>query len=563
MDDEKWKNFSDEVKSRTKILDVVSPYVGLEQRGHRYWGLCPFHEEKTPSFTIDPEKNLFYCFGCQVGGNAFKFLSLIENITYGKAIELQAIKLGINFKDTDNHQSKLIERFYIAVGRASKYYRAVLATKYGRKALEYLQSRGVTSETIHRFDIGFAPDSWDALLTSSQKAGVSRDLLVRAGLILQSKKNPERYYDRFRNRVMIPISDDRGRVVGFGARSIDGSEPKYLNSSDSEIFNKRKIVYGLDRAKKTIGRLGYAIICEGYMDAISVSSSGIENVVATLGTAFTSEQAELLSKYTKTFYFCYDSDSAGQKATIRAISIAEEKGVEVKVIQIPDSKDPDEYIRKNGAEEFQKLIKKSQTSFEYQMEQAIENSKDVASIEGRAKIIRKLLPILQRQKPIEKSEYIKKMANRLYIEEGTIAAELERIEGCANRRRQKDLESTDNAIIAGSRYILSLLLDNPEMCENVRENLPEGMEKPEHREIFQQIEKGEGFERMSAEARAELTKITRIPINNKIKAYQESLTRLRVNYLKKLKHRRMLEKNYDEAGQLQKEINDLNAEFEG
>ena len=563
MDESTWNEFSQRVQSETDIVAVISRYVELKSKGDRLWGICPFHSEKTPSFSVESTKGFFYCFGCHVGGDAFKFISLIENVSYGRAIEIQAERLGIERPHANPTIPQPNNEVFDVLQRAGTFFHnALTITSYGRKGLEYLTSRGFNTDAINQFNIGFAPDSWDKLLTSFQNRGYSRELLVRAGLIIQSKKNSDKFYDRFRNRVMIPIYDERGRIVGFGGRSIDGSEPKYLNSPETSSFNKRKILYGLNYAQRSIRDRKNAIICEGYMDAISLSKSGITNVVASLGTSFTEEQAKLLARYTQEFYFCYDSDSAGQNSTIRAITIAKTQHVAIKVIQIPNVKDPDEYIRKNNREKFEELIKNAQSSFEFQLNYEISQIKD-QSIESRAQILRKMLPILLKERPIERRDYIKRLSMRLFIEESTIYREIEgkNVPKIVEKASEIVKDDRNGSVIMGGRYVLFILIETPEMVSNVQEILPNGFEDKIHQEIFENLRDGKNLENLSMEAAHELKIIQKLPLENKIQAYQDSLCRLRIEYLKKQKCAYVNEGKFFEAEELQKEINELKAEL--
>lgn len=568
MAESTWNDFSQQVKSQTNIVAVISRYVELKSKGDRFWGICPFHSEKTPSFSVNPSKDMFYCFGCHVGGDAFKFISLIENVSYGRAIEIQAERLGVEKPQqtsTDQAPSEMEDpKLFEILRRAGTFFHnALMIPAYGKHGLAYLASRGIFKSTIDHFNFGFAPDSWDKLSTAFQNAGYSRDLLIQAGLILQSKKNSSRFYDRFRNRIMIPICDERGRVIAFGGRSIDGSEPKYLNSSDSPVFNKRKILFGLDRASRAIFQRKSAIICEGYLDAISLSAAGIQNAVASLGTAFTEDHAKLLSRFTNQIYFCYDSDSAGQNAINRAIPIAQSQNLDIKVIHIPDAKDPDEFLQNHTKDDFEELVQNAISAFDFQLNFQISQLTD-QSIESRAKILRNLIPILKKLKPIEQHEYIHRIAIKLFIDEPAIYRELDESK-IPNKSTKPQIhrDSRTGSIVAAGRFILQLLLESPEMIPNVLDFLPNGFNDPLHQEIFLHIQKSEPLENLSPEASKELKIIQNYPNVNKIKAYQDSLYRLRIDYLKHQKQHYIKEGNFSEVEKIQKEINELNAEFRG
>ena len=395
MHREDMDEFVEQVTAQSDLLQTVQSYVPLKRKGNRYWGCCPFHGEKTPSFSVVPDKGFFYCFGCHAGGNVFKFLSLIENITYFEAIKLQAEKLGIPMPQRQKTPQEIARDKEIAdlrkVNEMARdfYHNCLTLTRLGEPGKAYFTSRAISAETIAEFKLGFAPHAWDKLSTAFLKRGVKQELLLSDGLAAE-RQNGGGIYDRFRNRIIIPIADERGRVVGFGGRVLDDSTPKYLNTPETVLFNKRRILFGLDRANRAIKQAGYAIVVEGYMDAISVFSAGVKNVVASLGTAFTAEHCKLLLRYAPAIYFCYDSDNAGQKATIRALSIVQGTGATVRVIVVPDGKDPDEYIRKHGAEAFQQLVKKALPLVEYRLQYVLKNF-DHDSLEGKVKALHAML----------------------------------------------------------------------------------------------------------------------------------------------------------------------------
>lgn len=323
--------FVERVGEQTDILRIVQGYVPLKRRGNRYWGCCPFHQEKTASFSVLPDKGFFYCFGCHAGGNAFKFISLIENISYFDAIKLQAEKLGIPLPERKRSPQEVARDREIQdlrkVNELARdfFHNCLTMTRMGERGKAYFAARGIRQETIEEFQLGYAPPAWDKLSTAFLKRGIKQEFLLASGLCAERKQGGG-LYDRFRGRVIIPIADERGRVVGFGGRVLDDSTPKYLNTPETVLFNKRKLLFGLDRSHRAIQQEGRAIVVEGYMDAISVFDAGVHNVVASLGTAFTPEHAKKLLHYAPEICFCYDSDEAGQKATIRALSIVRDTG---------------------------------------------------------------------------------------------------------------------------------------------------------------------------------------------------------------------------------------------
>lgn len=419
------EEFVEQVSAETDILSVVSSYVPLRRKGNRYWGCCPFHHEKTASFQVKPDEGFFYCFGCHVGGNAFKFISLIENINYYEAVKRQAEKLGIPIPTAEQspqeiaRENRLNDLRKIHEMAGSFYHNCLTKTGYGKDGLEYLHGRGITDQIIEEFKLGFAPDAWNKLSTAFLKRDVPAKLLLDGGLGMMRQGGG--VYDRFRNRVMIPIMDERGRIVAFGGRVLGQGEPKYLNSPETAIFNKRKLLFGLDKAKKAIQQEGFALVVEGYMDAISVYAAGVHNVVASLGTAFTQEQCRHIMRYGAELYFCYDSDAAGQNATVRGLSIARSTGAKVKVVSIPDGKDPDEFIRKHGVEAFRELLKKALPLVDFYIEY-VKSKVDISRLEGKLQALNELMPLLSsiRGDNVERNVYVRKLSSLLDMDESEI-----------------------------------------------------------------------------------------------------------------------------------------------
>lgn len=365
----------DEILQRTDIEDLISGYVSLKRAGSNLRGLCPFHSEKSPSFTVFSQDNSFYCFGCGIGGNAITFVRQIEHMDYPDAVVYLGKRAGITVvKDAadDTYQGKKIDKNRILKMNvdAAKYYHSCLFGKNAaaQNALRYFtEERGLSLATIRHFGLGFAPDSFDAFGKHMRSLGYTGEELVAAFLCGKSEKG--HYYDAFRNRVMFPIIDVSGNVIAFGGRVMDDSKPKYKNSSDTPVFKKLRNLFALNFARHTCAQT--VILCEGYMDVIALHAAGFTNAVATLGTAITSEQARLLSRYTKRVIITYDADEAGQKAALRAMSMLSEVALEVSVLKIPDAKDPDEYIKKFGKDKFKSLIDNSRSKFEYNMERIL------------------------------------------------------------------------------------------------------------------------------------------------------------------------------------------------
>ena len=357
--------FLDELNARNPIEDVVGQYVQLTRRGSNLFGLCPFHSEKTPSFSVAPDKGIYYCFGCHKGGGPVNFIMEIEGLDYPDAVRFLAKRAGLEVPEDAEYRSayKKQERLRNLCKEAARFYRQELFAPGGQAARDYLVRRGVSSQTVSRFGLGYSPDAWSALLDTMTKKGYTNEELLDAGLALKSQKGS--CYDRFRNRLMFPIIDVRGNVIGFGGRVMDDSKPKYLNSPETSIFNKRKNLFALNVAKKT--KAGMLILTEGYMDAIALHQYGFDCAVASLGTALTEEHAQLLAKYTKQVVLTYDGDEAGQNATRRAIPMLERAGLQVKILRMQGAKDPDEFLKAYGANKFQALLQKSENQAEYRL----------------------------------------------------------------------------------------------------------------------------------------------------------------------------------------------------
>ena len=357
--------FLDELSARNPIDDVVGQYVALTRRGSNLFGLCPFHNEKTASFSVAPDKNIYYCFGCHKGGGPVNFIMEVEGLDFPDAVRFLAKKSGMEVPEDRENQStyRKQERLRALCKEAARYFHEQLNSPVGQPGRDYIVKRGLSKAIVTRFGLGFAPDGWSNLLDSMTKKGYTKEELLEAGLVLKSQKGS--LYDRFRNRLMFPIIDIRGNVIGFGGRVLDDSKPKYLNSPETIIFNKRKNLFALNVARKsTAGRI---ILTEGYLDAIALHQYGFDCAVASLGTAFTEEHAQLLAKHTKQVVLTYDGDEAGQNATRRAIPMLEKAGLQVKILRMQGAKDPDEYLKKFGADRFRVLLDQSENQAEYRL----------------------------------------------------------------------------------------------------------------------------------------------------------------------------------------------------
>ena len=435
--------FIDELVARSEISDVVSSYVHLTRKGNNLWGLCPFHSEKTPSFSVSPEKQIYHCFGCGKGGGVISFVMEMENLPFVEAVRLLAQRAGMEMPESGGSESyrRRKERLLALNKEAARFFHAKLRSPEGAAGAEYLfRKRGLSQGIVTRFGLGVAPDGWDNLIRAMQEKGYTKRELLDAGLAVDNKKG--RVYDRFRNRVMFPIIDLRGEVIGFGGRVLDDSTPKYLNSPDTVIYNKSRNLFALNIAKKS--KLGRIILTEGYMDTISLHQAGFDCAVASLGTSLTAEHAQLLSKYTKEAVIAYDGDGAGVKAAQRAIPILEKTGIQVRVLQMRGAKDPDEFIKKFGREAFAKLLDQSENHIDYRLRQ-IQVKYDLEDDAQRVEFLREAAAMLSTlSSPVEREVYGAKAAAAAGITAEAMAQEVKReyyrrVKQAKKKQERKDL----------------------------------------------------------------------------------------------------------------------------
>ncbi|EOR26169.1 DNA primase [Clostridium sartagoforme AAU1] len=409
----------EKVKEQNDIVDVISESVRLKRSGRNFSGLCPFHNEKTPSFSVSQDKQIYKCFGCGESGNVISFVMKNKNMPFVEAVKYLADRANITIESEQGRISptaKKREILYKVNVEAARFFYSNL--KNTREAKEYFLNRGIKEETIKKFGLGFAKDSWNNLILHLRKLGFRDDLLLEAGLVSTSERTGNKY-DRFRNRVIFPVFDYRGKVIGFGGRVLDDSKPKYLNSPETLVFQKGTNLYGLNFAIKSKMQDRYFIMVEGYMDLITLHQYGITNVVASLGTALTTNQARLLKRYADKVIISYDADIAGQAATMRGLEILKDAGFDVRVLSIPQGKDPDEYVRSNGKEAFIKLINNAESLIDYRIKKAEEgiNLKDSNDL---VKYGKRVTEILANVNSIEKDVYIKKISENTGIREQTL-----------------------------------------------------------------------------------------------------------------------------------------------
>ncbi|MDY4737621.1 DNA primase [Terrisporobacter sp.] len=469
------RDLIDEVKNRCDIVSVISQYINLKSSGSNYSGLCPFHNEKTGSFHVNQKKQIYKCFGCGEGGDVINFVMKIENLDFIDAIKLLAQKNGIEFKtnlsEADKAKMESIKLMQDIHLQAARFYFANL-TKSKNAGYDYLKRRGLSDKTIKKFGLGYSIYSWNSLMDYLLSIGYEKKDLVKSGLVTH-KEDDNKYYDRFRNRVMFPIFDYRGNVIGFGGRVLDDSLPKYLNSPDSLIFNKRFNLYGLNYAKKSI-KNDTLILVEGYMDLISLYEHGIENVVATLGTALTNEQGKLIKRYASTAIISYDSDEAGIKATLRAIDILRGQNINVKILNLKDCKDPDDFIKKYKKEGFLQALEDSVSHIIFQIN-ILKRKFDFSKDENLIKFAKEVASIIKSlSSPVEKDYYIKYVSKEFNISLDALKEEVfgKRFNNSKKsyknfvKTEQKTIEKIKN-IENGEKFVeetfIRLLMENKEL----------------------------------------------------------------------------------------------------
>ena len=440
-------SFIDELLARNPIEEVVGRHVHLRRSGSNLFGLCPFHGEKTASFSVAPDKGIYYCFGCHKGGSAINFVMELEGLSYPDAIRSLAKSCGMEVPEDEQYQSRYRaqERLWALHKEAARFFHSQLYAPVGKNALEYALGRGMSKSTLTKFGIGYAPDSWDALVKAMRQKGYTDQELKDSGLVTVSQKNGN-IFDRFRDRLMFPIIDVRGNVIGFGGRIMNDKDPnaaKYLNSPETTIFNKRKNLFGLNYAKKS--KLGYLILVEGYMDAIALHQYGFDCAVASLGTSQTEEHATLISRYVEQVVLIYDGDEAGQRATRRAIPILEKAGIRVKVLKMKDAKDPDEFLKKFGADRFRLLLEESSNRVEYQLN-AIAAQYDLREDDQKIRYVHDSAELISTlQSSVQREVYSGRVAERAGISMDAMKLEVNKAWKRRQSRQRKQQEQIDLA----------------------------------------------------------------------------------------------------------------------
>ena len=497
----------DQVRLAVDIVEVVSHHVALTQRGKNFVGLCPFHDDSTPSFSVSQDKQIYKCFACGAGGNVFTFLREIENISFIEAVRQVADRAGIALPDArpeDPEQQRVFDQLYRANELAVKYFHHMLTQdKRASGAMAYLADRGITRDIIDSFALGYALDRWDGFLQVATRRGFSPQILERAGLVSPNKKGSG-FYDRFRNRIAFPIHAATGRPVAFGARALDPDDPaKYLNSPETPVYNKSATLYGLWRDRDAIRNAGTALVVEGYMDLIALAQYGIENAVASSGTALTPDHARLLRRYAPKTVLVFDGDAAGATATMRGIGSLFEEGLEVRVVTLPEGHDPDSYVRAHGAEGFLKLTERAATAVDFLMRQFAARD-DLSTIDGKTRTAHAFADLIARIKDeARKQFFIKDIAEKLGLGEDALIriAQTQR-RGPSQNRAARPQNGQPEPFDARPRYereLLTLMMRHPETADAVfREISPDDFANSAYRHIAQMIARNR-HEKQSAE----------------------------------------------------------------
>lgn len=443
-----------EVRERNDIVQVISEYVKLKRAGKNWVGLCPFHQEKTPSFTVNQEEQFYYCFGCGAGGNVVSFLMQIENLPFVAAVEKLAERAGISIvrrdlspaeKRKQAEREKLLRLHEVA----RDFFCQNLNSAAGARARNYLASRGVEDKIAQRFKLGYALPQWQSLLLHLQKEGFTTAECLSAGLVLEGQKS--RPYDRFRGRLMFPICNWRGQPIGFGGRVLDTAQPKYLNSPETLLFNKRNTLYGLDLARASCRERGYAIIVEGYMDVIGLHQAGYSNTVAALGTALTETQARLIKRFVNEVIIAFDGDAAGEAATWRGLELLHRQGLRVRVLELPSGEDPDTFVRRYGGAALQELVDKAAGLIDFKLHTILRHS-DLSTVDGKVAAMSRIIEVLAEvDSPVERDEYLRQAAAGLKVSMQALVAELAAYEekaGIESRSRHRISSKSHNKIDA-------------------------------------------------------------------------------------------------------------------
>ncbi len=484
----------EEIRNRCDIVDIISEYVPLKPAGKGFKALCPFHEEKTPSFMISTEKQLFHCFGCGEGGNVFNFVMKFEKVDFFESVKMLAKKAGVILPADEKKENLLYrqkERMYKLNSLTANYFREYLfRAPRGKKIINYLKKRGINDKTVEKYRLGYAPDKWDVLTNFLKKKGYSYEELIKAGLIKKSKIEGK-YIDYFRDRIIFPIFNVQGKIIGFGGRVLDDSLPKYINSPETLIYNKGSNLYSLNFAKEDIRKKNRVIVVEGYTDILIVQQYGFNNGVASLGTALTTKQIELIKRFTDTVIIAYDADSAGNMATLRSLDLLIKAGLEIKVIALPQGNDPADFLIKKGNKAFQSLIDSSLSLMNYKLK-LLYARHSINTIEGKVKIIKEILPTLNViDNEVELRAQIKKISEELKLSEEAILIELKKYKRGSKEFAHSVIKPhSEPGNVTAEKILIGCMLEDKKIAQNVLKSLKvEDFTVLLHREIVSTIER--------------------------------------------------------------------------
>lgn len=455
--------FNEQIRQAANIIDIASQYTTLRKRGRKFVGLCPFHPEKAPSFTVDDEKQLYHCFGCGAGGDVFTLVMEKEDLSFPEALKYLAQKYNIPIPQSrkiSREALKLEEKLFKINEDALAFFKKNLFnTKEGQQALDYLKKRDISDDIIQKLKIGYAPDTWDSLLSFFKRKNIQPSLLEKSGLVLRREKK-EGCYDRFRGRIIFPIFSLSGKVVGFGGRTVVNAEPKYLNSPDTPVYSKGNLLYGLNFCKESIREKGELILVEGYTDFVALYQAGITNIAAPLGTSLTSQQVSLASRFAPRIIISYDGDDAGKAAALRAISLCFEKGAQIRVLVLPKDLDPDSFLKKHGRDKYLNLMKKSTPGLEFLIDSMLQGA-DVKIPEVKAKIVREVAKEIEKMPDyVVRSEYLKKASEHLSVDEEALRSII-RQESSEEKREERDL------FFPAEKRLLQILIEAREIAPYV------------------------------------------------------------------------------------------------
>lgn len=456
------------LKDSIDIVDVISRRISLKRAGSNYKGVCPFHNEKTPSFVVSEAKQIFTCFGCGASGDAIEFVKRYNNLEFNDAIRQLASEYGIEMEENRGYGEDLEIYYNINRDAALFFYKAF--TEKANKGYSYMKRRGIRPEILKKFGIGYADESWNSLYEHLTQKGYPVDKLIEVGLVSESKG---RYYDKFRNRVIFPIINTAGKVIGFGGRAIDPSDnPKYLNSPESKVFRKKNNLYGLNLSRASVGKEGFIILVEGYMDTISLYQGGITNVVASLGTALTENQSHLIKRYTKDVVLSYDSDSAGVAAALRGMEILHNDGLKVRIIKISGGKDPDELIRNEGRDAFRKLVENALSFGDYKLNY-IKSKYNLNDDDSRIECIKEIADSLSKLGAVEQDIYIKKVSKELSVSEAALRMEINNSTSNAEQLQRRSENTAEPLEVLSSieKNCLRLITRNESYIQRVDDNI--------------------------------------------------------------------------------------------